>query len=132
MNRDGGTGRAIRSSRRISRSKRRKPTAQSRIWKPAGRSHRRRSMTTVRYLDTLKPLQSVQLPDWNGIDATRGAAGIPTLRSVPSGSANCCGEEIEVWTAAEAQRPKYRQQPDNDSSNSAPNGTRNLSFIKRT
>ena len=43
--------------------------------------------------------------------------------------ANVCGDEIEVWTEAEAQRPKTLQQPVKDIRNSPTNGTSSLFII---
>jgi hypothetical protein len=43
--------------------------------------------------------------------------------------ANVCGEAMEVWTEAEAQRPKTLQQPVKETSISATNGTSNFCII---
>lgn len=50
--------------------------------------------------------QSGQLAGWNGARAMIGASASPRVLSALSCWANCCGAEMEVWTEAEAQRPK--------------------------
>src|ERR1700722_3745729 len=58
MTADGGIGRAIRSSHRISRCRRRRPTGLSETSKPISRFHGRRSTKASQYLDILEPITS--------------------------------------------------------------------------
>ena len=70
--------------------------------------------------------QSEQVADWAGPCARlNGSADTGSL----SCWANVCGDEIEVWTEAEAQRPKTLQQPVRDIRNSPTNGTSSLFII---
>ena len=70
--------------------------------------------------------QLEQVVDWAGPCAMlNGSADTGSL----SCWANVRGEEIEVWTEAEAQRPKTLQQPVKETRNSATNGTSSLFII---
>src|SRR5258707_8104760 len=54
MTADGGTGRAIRSSLRISRCRKRRRIGLSETWKPICRFHGQKSTKASQYLDILK------------------------------------------------------------------------------
>ena len=70
--------------------------------------------------------QLEQVVDWAGPCAMlNGSADTGSL----SCWANVRGEEIEVWTEAEAHRPKTLQQPVKETRNSATNGTSSLFII---
>jgi len=64
--------------------------------------------------------QFEQVVAWVGAWAMSKASADPTSLSC---LANVCGEAMEVWTDAEAQRPKTLQQPVKEISSSATNGT---------
>jgi hypothetical protein len=70
--------------------------------------------------------QSEQVVACAGACAMLNASADPTSLSC---RANVCGEAIEVWTEADAQRPKTLQHPVIETSSSATNGISNFCII---